>query len=470
MKDTSLYESLKNKHKPLEKTDKLETSKRSTIPPFIKKETNGFNTRPPINAQPNSENSDEPVDIAKLIEQAEDIKYDLEKLSTVDESIEEPEQYALLIKALREARSGLEQILTKIDETPDTPETVQEYRNRVVELGQFLLNFEDQLTQKLKKSADIHDKYKNALEKTNDAKEAAEKVLHEINPSTTSLHQVQKTIKIILKDAEELGKTQISLPLAADLQTKCKELQAISENSQILPQGVVVVDYYHLGGNNNQQQQQQFGGPPPPNSGYGQPIQNAGFAPAPLPGFAPMPFPTQKNEQQQSPQQQGQKFRPPSAQGMGGQPPPHMMQFNGGMSPPMNGVPPQQQHQQQCPNFLPLQSGTPQHFAPPPQSQPSLSQPQHHQQQYGHKTPSHLPPQGAVNGMPPSPHHQQQQQQNQFQPPPHQQQQQNLSPNFPPRSGILQHFAPLPGFVPLPTSGSGFAPPKEIKIKKTIKK
>lgn len=185
---------------------------------------------PPISAQPSFENGDEPVDIAKLIEQAEDIKYNLEKLSTVDEAIEEPEQYALLIKASREGRSGLEQILTKIDEAPDTPETVQEYRNRVVDLVQSLLNLEDQLTHKLKRSADIHDKYKIALEKTNDAKEAAEEVLHEINPSTTSLHHVQNTIKTVLNDAEELGKTQINLPLAADLQTKCKELETISEN------------------------------------------------------------------------------------------------------------------------------------------------------------------------------------------------------------------------------------------------
>uniref|UniRef100_A0A914Q5D0 BTB domain-containing protein n=1 Tax=Panagrolaimus davidi TaxID=227884 RepID=A0A914Q5D0_9BILA len=228
--ETKNERSLKNEHKPLEKTNKFETLKPCAIPPFINKEMNGFNKRPPISAQPSFENGNEPVDIAKLIEQAEDIKYDLEKLSTVEKSIEEPEQYALLIKASREGRSGLEQILTKIDEAPVTPETVQEYRNRVVELAQFLLNLEDQLSHKLKKSADIHDKYKNAFEKTDDAKEVAEKVLHEINPPTTSLHHVQKTTKTILKDAEELGKTQISLPLAADLQTKCKELQAISEN------------------------------------------------------------------------------------------------------------------------------------------------------------------------------------------------------------------------------------------------
>lgn len=185
---------------------------------------------PPVSTQPSFEFGEEPIDVAKLIEQAEDIKQSLEKLSAVDEAIEEPEQYGLLIKASREGRSGLEQLLTKIDETPETPEEIQEYRSRVVDLIQSLLNLEDNLNQKLKQSAEIHDKYRIALEKTNDAKEAAEEVLHEVNPSTASLHHVQDTITNILNETSQLENTQLSIPLATQLQEKRRKIQALSED------------------------------------------------------------------------------------------------------------------------------------------------------------------------------------------------------------------------------------------------
>uniref|UniRef100_A0A7E4W4D8 Microtubule associated protein n=1 Tax=Panagrellus redivivus TaxID=6233 RepID=A0A7E4W4D8_PANRE len=175
---------------------------------------------PPISAQPSFDVSADVADIDQLIQQAEEIRSNLELLGETESVLQEPQQYDLLIRASREGRSGLEQILEKIDEVSDTPDNVKEYRNRVVDLIQSLLDLEDKLTVKQKESQDILDKYQNELQRIHDATDQAESTLKLETPSAVEIQQVSEAVNAALESSAPLAEpsgASVAQHLADDL-------------------------------------------------------------------------------------------------------------------------------------------------------------------------------------------------------------------------------------------------------------
>ena len=187
---------------------------------------------PPCSAQQSIDTEEETADIEKLIQQADGIKGSIEQLAAMDQALQEPEEYGLLIRASREGRSGLEQILQKIDEVEGTPDSVKDYRSRVVDVIQSLLNLEDQLKEKQQRSQAIQDKYRQSVDDLGKTNEMAEALLREESPSASQLSKAAAAVQDELSSTADLAdhpEKRVAGPLADDLDLGRKSLQVIAE-------------------------------------------------------------------------------------------------------------------------------------------------------------------------------------------------------------------------------------------------